>query len=536
MYLVGAGPGHPELLTLKAAALLRTGDVIVYDRLVQEEVLSLAKPSAERIYLGKTPGRHDSRQDEIHELLVRKAREGRMVVRLKGGDPFLFGRGGEEAEYLAEHGVPFEVVPGVSSALAAPECAGIAVTHRDTASAVAIVTGHEASREESRINWDALVGIDTLVFLMGVNNTGRIARELMARGRSPETPAAMIQMAFWHGERVVDATLGTIEEEVLLKQVVPPATLVIGESVRLREKLRQSQRDLLRRPDDGPAFEPAPGPEQLLRLATGGLASQILRLALAADLFGRLESWCTSENLARELHWDKEAAGEVLRFLVAQGLIESGPAGYRNLELASRYLLESSPQSLTAALQHQASLADYWPQLCRFAVEGGGAELTGDGDGFQKSLECLSRFAAPWVIDKADLSGYRRVLIAGWAGETYARAALRRWPRLKVEIEDTPSRVGDGEPCDAILLTGFPGSRDLEAVVPRLVHGGTLLLHDGLFSSPEAAAVSMGSRLAGREPGWSLDTLRHALDRLGVSVVRTDPIPGGSLLVTARRS
>ena len=131
VYLVGAGPGHPELLTLKAAELLQTGDVIVYDRLIQEEVLNLAKPAAERIYMGKTVGRHESRQTEIHELLVRKAREGRTVVRLKGGDPFVFGRGGEEAEYLAGHGVPFEVVPGVSSALAAPASAGIAITHRD---------------------------------------------------------------------------------------------------------------------------------------------------------------------------------------------------------------------------------------------------------------------------------------------------------------------------------------------------------------------------------------------------------------------
>ena len=176
VYLVGAGPGHPELLTLKAAKLLETGDVIVYDRLIQEEVLALAKPSAERIYMGKKVGIHESRQDEIHELLLRKAREGKIVVRLKGGDPFLFGRGGEEAEFLAGHGVPFEVVPGVSSALAAPLSAGIAVTHRDAASAIAIVTGHEASRQESRLNWQALAGMDTLVFLMAVRNTGRIAR------------------------------------------------------------------------------------------------------------------------------------------------------------------------------------------------------------------------------------------------------------------------------------------------------------------------------------------------------------------------
>ena len=130
VYIVGAGPGHPELLTLKAAELLRTCDVVVYDRLIQEEVLALAKPSAEKIYMGKPVGRHETRQQEIHELLVRKAREGKVVVRLKGGDPFVFGRGGEEAEYLADHGIPFEVIPGVSSAFAGPLAAGIAVTHR----------------------------------------------------------------------------------------------------------------------------------------------------------------------------------------------------------------------------------------------------------------------------------------------------------------------------------------------------------------------------------------------------------------------
>ena len=145
VYLVGAGPGHPELLTVKAAELLRKADVVVYDRLVQEEVLALSKPAAERIYMGKPVGKHGSRQEEIHALLLQKAREGKLVVRLKGGDPFLFGRGGEEAEYLADRGIPFEVIPGVSSALAAPLSAGISVTHREAASSVAIVTGHEAA-------------------------------------------------------------------------------------------------------------------------------------------------------------------------------------------------------------------------------------------------------------------------------------------------------------------------------------------------------------------------------------------------------
>ncbi len=237
VFLVGAGPGAPELLTLKAAELLQNAEVVIYDRLIQERVLELASPSAERIYMGKPLGRHESRQGEIHELLVRKGREGKRVVRLKGGDPFLLGRGGEEAEYLAEHGVPFEVVPGVSSALAAPLRAGIAVTHREVASSVTIVTGHEAGREESGLDWEALARMDTLVFLMAVHNLGRIAERLIAGGRDPATPAAMVQMAFWPGERCLVASLGTIPDRARRAAIEPPAVLVVGEVVRLREKL-----------------------------------------------------------------------------------------------------------------------------------------------------------------------------------------------------------------------------------------------------------------------------------------------------------
>ncbi|HKM80526.1 MAG TPA: uroporphyrinogen-III C-methyltransferase [Candidatus Acidoferrum sp.] len=237
VYLVGAGPGDPELLTVRAARLLRSGDVIVYDRLIQEAVLALAKPSAEKIYMGKPLGRHDSRQDEIHELLVRKAREGKTVIRLKGGDPFLFGRGGEEVEHLAEHGVPFEVVPGVSSCLSAPLSANIAVTHREASSSVAIVSGHNAIGNHERMDWQALSKIDTVVFLMCVHNVEAIAQKLIAAGRSPQTPAAMIQMAYWDGQLVVSGTLETIAAEVRRAAVEPPATLVVGEVVRLREKL-----------------------------------------------------------------------------------------------------------------------------------------------------------------------------------------------------------------------------------------------------------------------------------------------------------
>ena len=260
VYLVGAGPGHPDLLTIRAAELLKTAEVIVYDRLIQDEVLALAKPSAEKIFMGKPLGRHCSRQDEIHDLLLRKAREGKTVVRLKGGDPFLFGRGGEEAEYLAEHGIPFEVVPGVSSCLSAPLSAGIAVTHRDRASSVAIVTGHQASEHEDRVDWQALSKVDTLVVLMGIHNIEHITRKLMAAGLAPDTPAAIIQMAFWESECVIASTLGAIAEDVRRAAIEPPATLVIGEAVRLREKLKHHQRHLGQLTGRDPLIHPLPVP------------------------------------------------------------------------------------------------------------------------------------------------------------------------------------------------------------------------------------------------------------------------------------
>jgi uroporphyrinogen III methyltransferase / synthase len=237
VFLVGAGPGDPSLLTLRAAELLKRAEVVIYDRLIQDEVLSYCAPAAERIYMGQPVGRHESRQGEVHALLLHKAREGKLVVRLKGGDPFLFGRGGEEVEFLARHHIPFEVVPGVSSALAAPLAAGIAVTYRDVASSVAIVTGHEAKKDPGRISWQALSLMDTLIFLMGVHNLRHISSKLVECGRSPETPAAMIQAAFWPDQKIVTGTLANIADEVERAGIEPPATLVVGDVVRLHERL-----------------------------------------------------------------------------------------------------------------------------------------------------------------------------------------------------------------------------------------------------------------------------------------------------------
>jgi uroporphyrin-III C-methyltransferase len=556
VYLVGAGPGHPELLTLKAAELLRTGDVIVYDRLIQEEVLTLSKPAAERIYMGKTVGRHESRQSEIHEILLQKSREGKTVVRLKGGDPFVFGRGGEEAEFLAEHGVPFEVVPGVSSALAAPASAGIAITHRDAGSTVAIVTGHEANREHSRINWDALAGIDTLVFLMSVSTARRIAQELTDRGRSPETPAAMIQMAFWHGEQVVTGTLATIADDIERAGVVPPATLVVGEVVRLREILKHSQRDLLRRPDDSSSFQPAPAPDQLFRLATGGIGSQVLRLALTVSLFDHLETWNSAGQLASLLQFDRDALAELLECLTAMGLIEAGCQGFRNLELASRYLTSGSLHTLRPALLYQVALADPGAALDRYLRQGSRDRLEGQPDPlYGEACECLARFSAPAVIEKVNLDGARGVGVAGWGASAYREAIARRWPGLRVDAVNPFENGRRGEilssfpsGLDALLLCGLLASCDrgqvqrlLEDAARRIPLNGILCLHDFFLPDcavppPEITLAELSRRVfRGGCRNWGFVRLRASLEQLGFTKVDEQRLPAGSLLVSARR-
>jgi uroporphyrinogen III methyltransferase/synthase len=244
VYLVGAGPGDPGLLTLRGRQCLARADVVVYDHLVAERLLDEAPPSAQRIYVGKQAGRHTLKQDAIHALLVRHASEGRTVVRLKGGDPMVFGRGGEEALALADAGIPFEIVPGVTAGVAAPACAGIPVTHRGLAGAVTFVTGHEADEgEASNVNWNALAAsTGTLVFYMGVANLKTICENLTAHGLAANTPAAAIQAGTTPDQRVLVGTVQTLPERAHLAGLAPPAVLVIGEVVLLRERLAWLER------------------------------------------------------------------------------------------------------------------------------------------------------------------------------------------------------------------------------------------------------------------------------------------------------
>ena len=239
VYLVGAGPGDPGLLTLKGKRVLEQADVVVYDRLVGPHILALAPPQAERIYAGKASADHTLSQDKINELLVEKCAEGNLVVRLKGGDPFLFGRGGEEALHLAQHSCAFEIVPGVTSAIAAPAYAGIPVTHRDVATSVAFITGHEKpGKAESSIRWHELAhGIDTLVFLMGIENLPAITQNLIAAGRVADTPAALVRCGTLPEQEVLTATLGTIVRKSCEHGMKPPAVLIVGAVVDLGEKL-----------------------------------------------------------------------------------------------------------------------------------------------------------------------------------------------------------------------------------------------------------------------------------------------------------
>lgn len=239
VYLVGAGPGDPGLLTIKGKECLSSADVIVYDFLANREFLEYARTDAETIYVGKRGGSHTMSQEEISALIVDRARKGAVVVRLKGGDPFIFGRGGEEARELAQAGVDFEVVPGVTSAIAVPACAGIPLTHRDYASTVAFVTGHEdPEKKETAVDWKNLAeGTGTLVILMGVANLPKIVEELSAGGRYAETPVAVIRTGTTPDQKTVVGTLGDIVERADKAGITAPAVIVVGGVVGLREEL-----------------------------------------------------------------------------------------------------------------------------------------------------------------------------------------------------------------------------------------------------------------------------------------------------------
>ena len=240
VYLVGAGPGDPELITVKGVRCIAAADVLIYDYLAAKALLEHTRPDCECIYVGKKGGDHTLSQDGINALIVAKATAGKIVTRLKGGDPFIFGRGGEEAEELVKAGIPFEIVPGVTSAIAAPAYAGIPLTHRQFTSTVAFITGHEdPNKDESSIDWASLAkGVGTLVFLMGVKNLPHIVERLLRHGRPAATPAALVRWGTTARQKTVTGTLENIEARAREAGIKAPAIIVIGEVVTLRDTLK----------------------------------------------------------------------------------------------------------------------------------------------------------------------------------------------------------------------------------------------------------------------------------------------------------
>lgn len=238
VYIVGAGPGDPELITVKGLKCIQKADVILYDRLVNKELLQYAKPDVELINCGKLPNYHLMEQEKINRFLVKYAKKGKTVTRLKGGDPFVFGRGGEEAEACQKAGIPFEVVPGITAGIAAPAYAGIPVTHRDHSSSFTIISGHRKEGADDNIKWEAIAkGIDTIAIYMGVKNLPYIRKKLLDHGKSPDTPAALIHWGTCQNQKTAIGTLGTIVETAKREQVTNPSMIVIGEVVRMHDKL-----------------------------------------------------------------------------------------------------------------------------------------------------------------------------------------------------------------------------------------------------------------------------------------------------------
>ncbi|MEQ2525201.1 uroporphyrinogen-III C-methyltransferase [Robertmurraya yapensis] len=238
VYLVGAGPGDPELITVKGLRYLQQADIILYDRLVNPELLTYAKEGAQAIFCGKDPKAHVIQQEAINQNLVKYATEGHQVVRLKGGDPFVFGRGGEEAEVCVKNQIPFEVVPGITAGIGAAAYAGIPVTHRHISKSFAFITGHQAGDEEAEQQWSHLAkGVDTICIYMGVTHLASIVSNLIKHGKSPDTPIALIHWGTLPTQQTVVGTLKTIVDDVKTAGITNPSMTVIGEVVRLNEEL-----------------------------------------------------------------------------------------------------------------------------------------------------------------------------------------------------------------------------------------------------------------------------------------------------------
>ncbi len=346
VYLVGAGPGDPGLLTVKAIRVLERADVVVYDHLVADAILDRIPARAERIYAGKEASSHAMNQEAINALLEERARRGQTVVRLKGGDPFVFGRGGEEAEYLSARGIPFEVVPGVSSALGVPAYAGIPVTHRGVAASLAVVTGRAGPLGEApEVEWARIAGADTVVILMGVANLDHLVERLVGGGRDPRTPAAAIRWGTTAQQHTIVGTLETVAAQVREAGLRPPAVLVVGDVVSLIPRIRWAER----RPLFGrrvliPAWHPSPLTDPLERLG-----AEVLHVA-PVDVKPP-SSWTHLDRSLAELRafsgllfTDPAGVGAFFERLVARG--------HDARALAGRVIIADGERTAIALAQH----------------------------------------------------------------------------------------------------------------------------------------------------------------------------------------
>ena len=381
VYLIGAGPGDYRLLTLKACDCLKMADTVVYDRLADERILQYAPRDAEFIYVGKASSQHTMTQDKICQLLVDLAKEGKTVVRLKGGDPFVFGRGGEEALLLQENGLPFEIVPGVTSAISVPAYAGIPVTHRGVAASFAVVTGHEdPTKENSDINWQQLAtATDTVVFLMGVANLPKITARLMENGRSGDTPVAIIRWGTKAQQQVWTSTVAEAADLVKSESIKPPCIFLVGNVVKLREKLAWF---------DNPMLKPLFGKRVLVtraraqasllaeKLETLGAActeAPAIRIQPPADGFGALDeavgkidsfNWLifTSANGVNYFFDRLLAAGRDSRALGRAKICAIGSATAKALQgygiIADVVPAEFRAEGILAALEGKVSTED----------------------------------------------------------------------------------------------------------------------------------------------------------------------------------
>ncbi len=493
MYLVGAGPGDPGLLTLKAARILEQADVIVYDNLVGDAILDRLPARAERVYAGKEAGSHTMDQAGINALLAERARSGQTIVRLKGGDPFVFGRGGEEAEYLAERGIRFEVVPGVTSAIGVPAYAGIPVTHRGVAASFAVVTGRAGPvGEAADIEWERIAGADTIVVVMGVSNHDHVIRTLIDCGRRADTPVAAIRWGTTAQQKVVIGTLTAIATQMREANLRPPAILVVGEVVSLIARMRWAEnRPLFGRRVLVPASYPDALTAPLERLGAEVLHVAPVETGAPAS-WAPLDQALTSLVLPTALVFaDSDGVAAAFARLAVRGLDTRALAGCRIVADGEPTAIELSAHGVQADV-----IIDGWDP----AVDTGAGPLVvlGSPESQAPIIADLRRRGIPheappvctvailkWRADRIrELLTTRPVHVIAFAHATHVR-------RLLGVLDEEERR---GLPTLALTASSVSAARTLRehGLEPALVASGAASLAEALAVATAITAGSTG--------------------------------------------